>query len=243
LPGTIGGTVRSSGGFPSAGGAVMATNEATGESWTVQTTGYGDYEFKDLAPGTYKVVVKTPGFTEGSGKTEPGVGPLDIGVRALMAWEPLYPVFRWLFQTGLGNWVRESTWAVAYLEVFHLMGLTVLLGSSIAIGLRLSGIGMRSLPTAEVAREIRPYMRGALILIVLTGLPILASEAEKMFQSRPFELKMFYFALANICQFGAVGLLVRAKEGSTPILGKLASLLSVVLWFVVGWQGRAIAFF
>ena len=240
-PGTIGGAVRSAGDFP--GGTVTVENLKSGETKTGPVPKSGDYEIIGLSPGTYDVTIKAEGFTTGRGRTEPGAGPLDMQVRPLMAWEPMLPFFSWLFQTDLGAWVRQSTWAVAYLEVFHLLGLTVLLGSSVAMGLRLGNMAMRSLPTSEVAREIRPYMWGGLIVILLTGIPILASEAEKMFQSHPFEMKMFFFALANIFQFGLVAFLARSPNEVNPVVGKLAALVSVVLWYATAWNGRAIAFF
>lgn len=263
-PGTIYGAIHPPFGDPFDGGTITLTNESTGEKLTAKTNATGDFEFSNLPDGTFTVHVQSEGFApifkEG---VPPGEGPIDFQMRGLMLWEPLAPVFSWAFHSYVGRGIRGdwdaqletdhpklfswlkwfSTWAFAYLEVFHLLGLTVLLGSVVALGLRLSNLAMRSLPPAEVAREIRPYMIGGLALALVSGLLMFAAEAQKLFLSVPFEWKMTFFALANIFQFTAVSWIARSRDGSSLALGKAAALLSVLFWYVVAWEGRAIAFF
>ncbi|HEX4998318.1 MAG TPA: carboxypeptidase-like regulatory domain-containing protein [Terriglobia bacterium] len=243
-PGEIAGGIRTMNASMFRGATITLTNDATGETRTTTTTLGGDYEFKGLPEGTYTMRADSDGFAAtGRAGIAPGSGPVDLQMRVLMMWEPLFPVFSWSFNTGIGNWVRESTWAFAYLEVFHLLGLTVLLGSVVALGLRISNVSMLSLSPAAVAREIRPFMLVGLALVLLSGLLMFAAEAEKLFLSGPFEWKIAFFVLANIFQFTAVSWVARAKDDSGLAFGKIAALLSIVFWYVVAWEGRAIAFF
>ena len=159
-----------------------------------------------------------------------------------MVWRSLEPVFRWAYQSRLGSAIRNSTWAFAYVEVFHLLGLTLLLGCVVVLSLRLGGLIMPGLPTAELAREIQPYMMSGLALAVLSGAMMFAAEAERCFASTPFQYKMMFLALAVIFQFAVFARLIR-KDRVDPILSKLAAVMSLALWFAVGWSGRAIAFF
>jgi hypothetical protein len=157
-------------------------------------------------------------------------------------WNGLEPVFRWAFRSWLGSAIRDSTWAFAYVEVFHLLGLTLLLGCVVVLSLRLAGLIMPGLPTAELAREIQPYMMSGLAVAVVSGAMMFAAEAERCFASTPFQYKMMFLALAVIFQFAAFGRLLRA-ERVHPLLSKLAAVVSLLLWFAVGWSGRAIAFY
>jgi hypothetical protein len=159
-----------------------------------------------------------------------------------VVWNGLEPVFRWAYQSWLGSAIRNSTWAFAYIEVFHLLGLTLLLGCVVVLSLRLAGLVMPSLPTAELAREIQPYLLSGLALAVISGAMMFAAESDRCFASTPFQYKMMFLALAVIFQFGAFARLIRT-ERAHPLLDKLAAAISLALWFAVGWSGRAIAFF
>jgi len=77
---------------------------------------------------------------------------------------------------------------------------------------------------------------------VISGAMMFAAESDRCFASTPFQYKMMFFALAVIFQFAAFARLVRT-ECVNPVLSKVAAGISLVLWFAVGWSGRAIAFF
>jgi hypothetical protein len=242
-PGTISGRIKPPFGGTFYGATVTLTNEATGDKQVTKTDPEGEYTFKNLGEGAYSVDVEPDGYAPA---WRPAVAPgdfADFQVRNLMLWEPFSWFFTWSYNSRVGAIIRDSTWAFAIIEVFHLLGLTVLLGSVIGLALRLANIAMKSLPPREVAREIRPYMFAGLALTVLSGILLFATEAEKLFLSEPFQWKIVFFVLANIFQFTAVAWLARSRDGSSLVVGKVAALLSVVLWYVVGWEGRAIAFF
>jgi hypothetical protein len=243
-PGTIAGRIGTTNEGMFRGATITLTNEQSKEKRTTTVDANKEFFFKDLAEAPHTIRVDSDGFAPAERRSiNPGQGPQDFQIRLVMLWEPLYPAFRWVFESRVGSVVRDSTWAFAYLEVFHLLGITMLLGSVVALGMRLANIAMKSLPVAEVAKEIRPFMIIGLAVALLSGILMFAAEAEKLFLSGPFEWKIGAFALANIFQFTAVSWLAHRREGSSLALGKLAALLSVVLWYFVAWQGRAIAFF
>ena len=62
----------------------------------------------------------------------------------------------WTYNSALGLAIRESKWGFASLEVVHLFGLTILLGSLVMLSLRYLGLTMRKLPINRVARELAP---------------------------------------------------------------------------------------
>ena len=59
--------------------------------------------------------------------------------------------------TSLGKAISESKYAFAIIEVFHLLGIILLLGSTTLVALRLVGLGMKEQKISEVARSVRWY--------------------------------------------------------------------------------------
>ena len=159
-------------------------------------------------------------------------------------WESLRPFFDWCFSTYVGTAIRESTWAFAYIEVFHLFGLTVLLGSAFIVSLRMAGLTLRTQSVKEVAHETDPFMMASLGLVLVSGILLFLSEALKCFNSPPFEAKMIFLFLAILFQFTMVRKLSHADEGRySSILNKAVAGIAVLLWLGVGVAGRAIGFF
>ncbi len=63
-------------------------------------------------------------------------------------------------------------------------------------------------------------------------------------QSGPFRLKMLLLCLALLYQFTIFRKTVRRDPQSRPPIRNAAvAAISLLLWFGVGWSGRAIAFF
>ena len=53
--------------------------------------------------------------------------------------------FAWCHDSAISEWINDSTWAFAIIETFHILALTVLLGTIVALDLRLlhfSDIGL-----------------------------------------------------------------------------------------------------
>src|SRR6266700_2774606 len=101
----------------------------------------------------------------------------------------------------LGHWIKYSKWDFAILETFHIIGITVLLGSTLVVDLRLLGFGMRRVSAAELATELAPWTRGALAFMVATGIPMFLSEAVRMSLNTPFLIKMILLSLALAIHF------------------------------------------
>jgi hypothetical protein len=83
ITGRISGTITDPTGAVLAGATVTVTNEATGQSRTVQTNTEGFYVVPSLLPGNYKVSVENPGFKKGikNGNTLIADGRLTVDFR------------------------------------------------------------------------------------------------------------------------------------------------------------------
>jgi hypothetical protein len=153
----------------------------------------------------------------------------------------LLPLFRWLNGTYIGATIRGSTNLFPIIEFVHLLGLVVLLGSIFVVDMRLLGIGLRRQPITRLARELAPVTFGGFIVMFLTGGMLVQAEALKCYQNDAFWVKMEFLAAA-ILFYTTVHRKVTGSDHPSPVWGRITALLSLTLWFGVGWAGRAIAF-
>lgn len=153
------------------------------------------------------------------------------------------PFFQWCDSSWMAVEIRDSTWMFAVVEILHLLGIAVLLGSLVVLDLRLLGLGMRRQPVAQLAGELAPWIRGGLVFAAATGLLLFISEAMKCYASPPFAAKMILLLLAAGSQLVIFRQLRRMRDWAPlPFWSKLAGCLSLALWFGVGIAGRAIGF-
>ena len=94
-------------------------------------------------------------------------------------WDSLYPYFLWIEQTRPAHGIRESKWIFSVAEVFHLFGLTLLLGVVLILSLRLFGFVLQRKDVAAMTRELMPLSIGGLTLVLSTGVILFISEATK----------------------------------------------------------------
>lgn len=153
-------------------------------------------------------------------------------------WQPL---FQWFEATWVGTTVRESLWMFPVIQCVHLLALALLGGTLLAVDLRLLGLGLRSQPTASLARQLQPWLNGALVTIIATGIPMFLSEAIKCYFSPPFFYKMTFLVLATIFTYTVRRHVVASEAG--PWMAKATALASLTLWLAVGFSGRWIAFY
>jgi hypothetical protein len=152
------------------------------------------------------------------------------------------PFFRWADHTWIAMWIRDSTWVFALLEVFHLFGLTLLLGTLVVVNLRLFGFGLTGHSLSDVASDALPFTVGAMVATIASGALLFVSEALKCYASAPFFLKMGLLAAALLFTFTFHRYLTK-KNAPPSLTTKFAACLCLTLWFGVGLAGRAIAFF
>jgi hypothetical protein len=156
----------------------------------------------------------------------------------------LLPFFRWCDSTWIGVAIRESRYLFPLIETVHLVGLTLLLATTIIISLRLFGVGMRRQPVKQLAEDLAPWTLGSLIVMLSTGLLLFFSEALKCYDSPPFRLKMAFLLAAILYQFTVYRRFTRSPKAATMrVWSGVVAAISLGLWFGVGLMGRAIGFY
>src|SRR5262249_55699675 len=141
----------------------------------------------------------------------------------------------------MGTWIRSKTWVFPVIETIHILALTVLLAGIIVIDLRLMGLMMRRMTVSGLAKELKPYINWSVAIILVTGAMLYSSEALKCFDNPAFWFKMGFLFPALIFQYTWYRSVTKADQ-ATPGKGWTVAILSLVLWFGVGWGGRGIGF-
>src|ERR1700685_3730138 len=100
------------------------------------------------------------------------------------------PLFKWFDATLISQIIRNSTYIFPVVEVLHLFGLTLLLGTVTVVDLRILGVGMRRQSVSELASQLTPWSVGAAILTIISGILLFLSEAMKCYGNAAFPFKM-----------------------------------------------------
>jgi len=155
----------------------------------------------------------------------------------------VFAFFEWCESTSIGTAIRGSVWYFPVIEGFHLVALAALGGAALLVDLRLLGPLFPNVPVAQLARDARPWQRGSLIVLLLTGFLLFLSEAVKCYYSTAFWVKMSSLALAIIFML-TVRQKVIDRDAATASTGarKAAGAISIMLWFCVAAAGRWIGF-
>jgi hypothetical protein len=151
--------------------------------------------------------------------------------------------FQWSEDTFIGHFIKkQSMWGFAVTETIHIIALSILLGSTLVVDLRLLGYGMKHQSLAKVSRVMNPWTWGSFIVMVVTGITMFDSEAIRMSRSDPFFYKIVLLLLAVLFHATIHRKVTgpNAKEGTG--MAKAAAYLSMACWLGVALAGRAIAF-
>ena len=154
----------------------------------------------------------------------------------------LLPVFEWCENTGVGNAIRSSLWLFPVIESFHLLALALIGGAVLVVDLRLLGLALRRQPVAPLARDAERWLAAGLVAMVLSGLLLFLSEAIKCYYSTAFRTKMAFLLPAIVFTFTIRRRIAADETRVAPLLQRVAAIVSISLWSVVGAAGRWIGF-
>ena len=144
--------------------------------------------------------------------------------------------------SAMAQTIQASKWIFPITEVFHLLGLATLGGAVILVNLRLMGWGLTHQPVAKLARDVQPFLRGSLALMVLSGGTLFISEATKCYYHEIFWYKMGLLATALLYTFTWQKRVVFGPGVFGPGAQRLTAIVSMTLWSGVGISGRWIGF-
>ncbi len=153
----------------------------------------------------------------------------------------LQPFFQWMQGLAFSKFFLESIWPTPIVQCIHLVAIAVFVGALLMVDLRLLGKGLSDMPLPRVARAAEPWLIGAFVVLVLTGIPQMTSTALKQYYSPFFWWKMEMVLIGVILTVTIRRKLASKDESELgPVLPKMVGLASIALWTSVTIGARLI---
>lgn len=154
------------------------------------------------------------------------------------------PIFLALQESALGHAMRSSPALYPAVEILHILGFVVLVGSILALDLRLLGLG-RAIPIPPMAQLLLPVSRCSFLLAISMGFLLFSADAAHVVRNPAFQTKLLLIAaaLVNIAiAHAGPWRRVALWDADAPAGAKVTALVSLLLWLSVICAGRLIAY-
>ncbi|MCM5682212.1 hypothetical protein M8A51_22010 [Schlegelella sp. S2-27] len=136
------------------------------------------------------------------------------------------------------SWVAAHPDAYPALEVVHIVGIALLLGSLVVFELRVWGFASE-LPTAALARLSLRLSVAGFLLAAASGLLMFASQPGELLANRAFVWKIGLLAFAGL---NAAMFHLRGGVHRADALARAQTVLSLGIWLAVIICGRWMAY-
>jgi hypothetical protein len=161
----------------------------------------------------------------------------------------LKALIHWLGNTELSNFIKTVTWIIPGVQVVHILAISVVVASMGMFDLRLLGWVGRRHSIASFAARFLPWLWGALLVLLLSGVTLIIGEPERSLGNLVFQLKMALLLTAVCVTLGFRRLLLHdlatGASDLRPEHGRAAQFVggvSLCLWVGIVTAGRWIAY-
>jgi hypothetical protein len=149
--------------------------------------------------------------------------------------------------SSLADAVRENDLLFPSIESVHVLAICLVVGSIMAVDLRLLGIASVKRPLSAITRGILPLTWGAFAVAAASGFLMFISNATKYLGNGYFVAKLCLIAAAGlnmlVFHFVSAGDQPRwDAQARLPVSARLAGGISMLLWIAVVACGRWIGF-
>ena len=148
----------------------------------------------------------------------------------------------WPLSAAVRGDTPGTEWLFPIIETFHVMALTIVVGSIFMVDLRLLGVTSRNSSVSRLSAEVLPWTWSAWCVAAVFGTLLFISKASTYAANPQFQMKFACMGLAAVnmlaFHFGAYRHVSQWDTGRTPIRAKLAGALSLTLWIGVVFFGR-----
>lgn len=146
----------------------------------------------------------------------------------------------------LGIGIAESLWAFPMIETLHVIALVTVFGTIAIMDLRLLGITSTNVPVSRMSTDTLKWTWIGFVTAAITGTLLFVSKASTYMVNPYFLTKMGIMALAGLnmllFHFVTYKTVNEWDMGTLPTGAKVAGALSIVMWLVILFCGRAIGF-
>jgi len=149
--------------------------------------------------------------------------------------------------SSVADAIRENDLLFPLIESVHVLAICLVVGSIMAIDLRLLGMASVRRPASAVWRGILPLTWGAFVVAVASGFLMFISNATKYLGNGFFVAKLCLIAIAGLNMLVFHFLSARDQtrwdnQAKLPLSARLAGGISMLIWIAVVACGRWIGF-
>ena len=162
-----------------------------------------------------------------------------------MEHQPAAPIFLALQESALGHAMRSSPALYPAVEILHILGFVVLVGSILALDLRVLGLGA-TIPIQPMAQLLLPLSRFGFMLAISMGFLLFSADAAHVVRNPAFQTKLLLIAaalvnivIAHVGPWRHIALWPAEASGGA----RITALVSLLLWPSAVCAGRLIAYF
>ena len=161
--------------------------------------------------------------------------------------QALHALIAFFEDSGLADSIRENEYLFPLIESVHVLAICLVVGSILAVDLRLLGVAYKGQPVSRVTEGILPLTWCAFSVALASGILLFISNATKYLANGYFDTKILLIGAAGLNM--AIFQLTCAKDmprwesaAVPPPAVRLAGGLSIMLWISVVACGRWIGF-
>ena len=154
---------------------------------------------------------------------------------------------QWLETTPISVTIKSITWVVPLVQSIHIVTIGIVFVSLLMIALRVLGLTRADQAFDAVMARFSPWIGKGLLVLLATGLILVLGEPIRELMSLSFWLKMGLLAIGvtSAVSFSR-SIAARAGAGGDhphfSTATKSAAMMTVLLWLVIIFLGRAIAY-
>ena len=151
----------------------------------------------------------------------------------------------WLQNTDIAMNIAASTWAYPFVQTIHFTGLSIWLGTILAVDLHLLGIGNRTQTSAQLLKALIVWNWIGFCILITGGILLFSTAATTFIINPAFEIKIGILLPAALIWH----IIVQAKafswgrEAGVPKVAKLAGGVEILLWLCVATAATTIPYF
>ena len=153
----------------------------------------------------------------------------------------------WLELTPFSQALQTVAWAVPAIQTVHILAIAAVMGSMLLFNLRLLGLRGMDVPLARARSRFLPVIWFSVLVLLATGLLMIAAEPGRSLLNPVFQLKMGLLLCAVVLTAATDRFLLRSPAPKSDGLARVrvaraSAILSVGLWVAILCAGRWIAY-
>jgi hypothetical protein len=138
------------------------------------------------------------------------------------------------------NPLNNNEWSFPLLEIIHILGFALSIGTIAIVDLRLLGFGVKRSTAAELQKDLAPWTLVGLAVMLISGPLIFTSDPAMYMKNYSFRFKLIALAVAIIYNYTIHRKVAQMKTSQG--VAALTGVVSLALWASVVAGGLFIAF-